>query len=172
MAHVAVDSNSVSKLSQEEQIAELNSQVKCVIRPSPVHGVGVFAIRDILKGERVYCRPNLYRKWYKVAYSNFNKLFPEVREVIMGRWPSVINGSLFWSPVDDAAMILFMNHSEDSNYDNVTDTVSRDVKKGEELFENYKVMENWEKVWPFLKDLPVDKVSSGVFKRIMVKLKK
>ena len=46
-----------------------------------------------------------------------------------------------------------MNHADlpNDNYDVDTDTAKRDIKAGEELFENYKNMRNYDKVYPWLK---------------------
>ena len=44
-----------------------------------------------------------------------------------------------------------MNHGGDeSNYDRKTDTAAKDIKKGEEITSDYRLMENHEKVFPFL----------------------
>ena len=143
----------MSKLSKENQIAELNSQVRCKLAASPVHGVGVFTIREIKKGERCYCRPNYISRFYNIPFGSLNKLFPEIREIILQRWASVVNGSLFCSPNDDCHLLFFVNHSTDPNYDLVSDMALRDIPAGRELFEDYRIMENWEKVRPVDKNL-------------------
>lgn len=132
---------------QDRQIAELNSTVKVTLAPSKIHGIGVFAIRDISKGEVLYC--DRMPKIYKVPWGSMSKLFPEVRELIVERWPSIINRSVFISP--DARYLSFMNHSEENNYDPLTDTATRDIPVGSEVLEDYRMMENWSKVYPFLK---------------------
>ena len=141
---------------QDEEIIELNSQIKVTIAPSPIHGVGIFAIMDIQKGQKMYCKPEAKyadrRQWYHIPYGSLNKLFPEVRELVLRRWPSIINGSHFTSP-NDCWPILWMNHSSDPekvNYDPKTDTALADIKKGEEVFEDYRIMLNWEKVFPWI----------------------
>lgn len=143
-----------SLLTRQEQIIELNSTVKCVLKPSQIHGIGVFALRNISKGERLYCQPNLQTKgkFYNLSYAELNKLFPEVKELILQRWASIINGSLFQNPNDDAWLILFMNHSDIPNYDQYTDCAIRDIIKGEEILENYRKMLNHEAVFPWLKE--------------------
>lgn len=137
-------------MSKGQQINELNSEVRCKLAPSPVHGIGVFTIRDIKQGERCYITPNMIPKFYNVPFGSLSKLFPEVKELVLQRWASVVNGSVFQSPNDDAGLLFFCNHSEDPNYDVVTDTALKDIKKGEEVFENYCVMDNAEKVYPNL----------------------
>lgn len=140
-----------SRTKQEEEIAELNATVKVRIGVSKIHGVGVIAITKIRKGERCYCVPvKELNRWYSVPWGSLNKLFPEVRELIMAQWPSIVNGSHFLSPNYTAWPILFMNHSEDPNFDNLTDTALRDIDEGEELTEDYCLMENAEKAFPTL----------------------
>ena len=36
----------------DQQIAELNEEIRCHLKPSSIHGIGVFALRDIKKGEK------------------------------------------------------------------------------------------------------------------------
>ena len=132
---------------QDIQIDVLNSHVKATLAPSKIHGIGVFAIMGIKKNQRIYC--DELSKLYKLPYGSLNKLFPEIKKLILERWPSIINGSKFVSP--DARLVSFMNHSDDPNYSQVTDTAKRDILCGEEITENYKLMQNWEKVYPWLK---------------------
>ena len=143
----------LSPLSKENQITELNSEVRCKLGQSKTHGVGVFAIRAIQWGERCYCRPTMIPRFYNIPFGSLSKLFPEVKELVLQRWASVVNGSIFCSPNDDAHLLMFINHSCDANYDVVSDTALRDIKKGEEILENYTAMTNWEKVRP-LKENP------------------
>jgi hypothetical protein len=137
-----------SGLTKDEQIDELNAHVKARIAPSKIHGVGVFALCDLNTGEKLYA--SYLPRIFTVPYSNFSKLFPHVRTSILERWPSVINGGTFISP--DVRLLTFMNHSEDASYDPETDTMLQNVKAGEEITENYKDMDNWEKVFPWLKE--------------------
>ena len=65
----------------------------------------------------------------------------------------MVNGSLFQSPNDDAHLLMFINHSDKPNYDLVSDTALKDIKKGEELVGDYRVMDNWTRVRP-LKENP------------------
>ena len=129
---------------QEEEILELNQISKETLKRSEVHGIGVFATRTIRKGEIIYA--DRMPKIYSVPYGSFRKLFLEVKKTILERWPSVVNGSRFIYP--DARLVSFMNHSDIPNYDSMTDKALCDIIKGEEIFEDYKLMANWEKVWP------------------------
>ena len=133
-------------MTNQDEINELNSIIKARIGVSKIHGVGVIATRDISKGEMVYA--DRMPKVYQVPYGSMSKLFPEVRGIILERWPSIINGGKFIAP--DARLLSFMNHSEDPNYDPITDTALRKIWNKEEITENYKQMENWEKIYPWL----------------------
>lgn len=131
---------------QDDVINFLNSAIKVKIAPSKIHGVGVFAIKDIPKGTRLYA--NIVPKVFHIPYGSIKKLFPEIREQILERWPNIINGSLFAWP--DTKIDAFMNHSDDYNYDGVLDSVIKDVKCGEEITEDYRDIKNYEKIFPWL----------------------
>src|SRR3990167_2280197 len=121
--------NLARKKTETEQIGMLNTFVKMRIAPSKIHGVGTFAIRDIPKDTKLYAdnMPEIF----DLPYSRFYNLFPEVRELLLGRWPQIVNGSAFLYP--DARMLAYMNHSEDANYDAINDRTLRDIEKGEEI---------------------------------------
>lgn len=139
---------------QELDIAELNSQIKVRIAPSQIHGVGVIAIVPIKKGDRCYCVPTKSGvKWYGIPWGSLNKLFPPIRDLIKDQWPSIYNGSHFLSPNYTAWPILFMNHSNSPNFDNESDRALEDIKEGEELFEDYRKMDNWTKIFTWIKEV-------------------
>ena len=151
MPKIQVPFEYVSKLSKEQQINELNTEVRCTLAPSQIHGVGVFSIRDIKKGERLYCTPNIIPKFYNIPFGSLNKLFPEIKELVLARWASVVNGSIFQSPNSDAGLLFFVNHSsKDYNYDTVSDMALKDIPAGSEILEDYTTMTNWEKVYKWI----------------------
>ena len=137
--------------TQEEQIQELTEQVMCRIAPSPISGVGIFAIRDIKKGEKLHCALEEPR-WYTVSFDNLKKLPQEVRQLILDRWSEVVVGSPFLSPNHDAIMTSFMNHSNEPNYEQKSDTALCDIKAGEEIFEDYRLTRGWRCVYPWIRD--------------------
>lgn len=145
---ITVPTEWLSRLTKDQQIDELNSEVRCKLGVSKIHGIGVFAMRDIRWGERCYCTPHMIPRFYDIPYGSLNKLFPEIKELVLQRWASVVNGSIFCNPNDDAHLLMFINHSINPNYDVVSDTALRDIKKGEEILEDYRAMDNWEKVRP------------------------
>lgn len=137
-------------MNSEAQINELNGSVKVRLALSPIHGIGVFAIQDIFKGQLINVFGSLTPKVYTVPYSSFSKLFPEVKALILKGWPAVINGSHFISPVDTTWHVLYMNHSDEPNFDNKTGHALKNIKAGDEITEDYRTMLNWETIHSFL----------------------
>lgn len=139
-----------SKKDQDKKLKEalivLNDLVKIKIAPSLIHGVGVFAMRDMKKGDKLYADsiPHAFDVPYKMLF----RLRKDVRDIILGHWPQVINGSHFLYPV--TKFTAYLNHQDDANYDAVKDVLLKDVKAGEEITENYKLIENWGKVFKWL----------------------
>ena len=135
--------------SQDIVIEELDRRVITRIAPSKIHGVGLFALRNLVKGRKMYLddMPRLYR----LPYASFGKLLPHVRELLLERWPQVVNGSAFMYP--DARYQAYCNHSDDPNYDAVNDVLSKDVQADDEIIEDYRKIENWEKVHVWLKNM-------------------
>lgn len=112
---------------------EINATVLATIAPSKIDGVGVFAVQDIKKGQKMFI------KWSRMGFlqTTLSKLKPEVRKIIEQRWPSVIDGYPFIHPHEDANLLSFMNHQTDCNFDDKNDIALRDIKAGEEVFEDY-----------------------------------
>lgn len=137
--------------AQLSQIDELNSRVKLRIAPSLIHGVGVFAVYDIPKGIKLYA--DHVPKVYNLKYANFGKLFDEVRQLLLERWPQIVNNNTnFIYP--DARMTAYMNHAptlDQVNYDAVKDLTLKPIAKGEEILEDYTKIPNYDIVFPWLK---------------------
>lgn len=139
-------------LSNEDQVNKLNEIVKVKLAPSQVHGIGVVAIRDIGKGQRLW--GDIYPQFFDLPYSHFSKLFPEVRQLLLERWPGIaggftmLNGTRFAYP--DTLLQAYMNHSDEPNYDPYLDLTLRDIKAGEEILEDYRQIDGWEEAHPWL----------------------
>lgn len=130
----------------KEAVIILNDIVKIKLAPSSVHGVGVFAIRDIKKGEKLYL--DIVPHAFDLPFERFNKLDKEISEIILSHFPQIVNGSHFLYPV--TKMSAFLNHSEKPNVDAKEDKTLIDIKKGEELTEDYKLIDNYKKVFAWL----------------------
>ena len=135
---------------KENAINELNARVKIRIAPSKIHSVGVFAMRDIKDGEKLYAQSVPLP--YKISPGNLGKLFPEVRELLLGEVPWISLGVAF--PYPTCIFQAYINYAPlgECNYDCINDTAVRDISKGEEITENYKVIQGWEVAHPWLVD--------------------
>jgi SET domain-containing protein len=129
-----------------ESIKLLNEIVKIKLAPSPIHGIGVFAMRNIKKGENLYT--DIIPHQFDVPYSKFPKLRVGIAEQILGHFPLVVEGSHFLYPV--TKMSAYLNHSDKPNYDAVKDVALQDIKKGEEITEDYRKIPSWKKVYNWL----------------------
>jgi|TARA_Y100000310_G_scaffold335706_1_gene418428 SET domain-containing protein len=116
-------------------INKLNDIVWCKLGASSIDGVGVFAIRDIPKGQKLYCEGR--EDITLIQSDNLEQLLPEIKEIILQRWPLAEKGDYFFNPNDDARLLSFINHSNDPNYNVDNDTALKDIKKGEEITEYY-----------------------------------
>ena len=131
----------------------LNTTVKVKLASSPIHGVGVFAIKPIKKGERCFVRrmKGDTQIIFDLSWSALQEVDQEVRDIIVGRWPQVVNGSkFFFNCNDDARSVSFVNHSDTPNYNPFIDVALEDISVGAEITENYRTVDNYLIAYPFL----------------------
>ncbi len=119
----------------DDHIKYLNDTVLCTLKPSSIHGIGVFALKDIKKDDNLYCTASESPMWYKLPLNRLKDLRPEVLALILDRWPQITEGRPFKSPNDDANLMSFMNHSDSPN--SCEGLAIRDIKAGEEITEDY-----------------------------------
>lgn len=129
-----------------DQVNKLNVMVKLRLGPSPIHGVGVFALRDIAEGTKLYA--DHMPEVYTVPHSSFGKLFPEVAALLLERYPRIVTGSRFIYP--DTRHLAYMNHSDKPNYDANHDIALQDIKAGEEITEDYRMIDGYDQVFTWL----------------------
>jgi uncharacterized protein len=114
--------------------------ISCYIDTSPIHGIGLFAGEDIPEGTLVW----RYNSNFDIRFSR-----DEFIEVCSGlNHHALLNlltyaykrDNYFYYVTDNAR---FINHSEkDCNLifrDDYTEVSSRDINKGEEFLENYRL---------------------------------
>lgn len=118
----------------------LNNTVWCTLAPSPIHGVGVFAIRDIPRGtlltdHTVETMDTAHT--FMMTLTEFNQVHPAIRSLILDR--TLFGDTLrFHSPNKDAVLRSFMNHSDTPNSDGIRAT--RDIEAGEEVTEDFRTL--------------------------------
>lgn len=132
------------KLKQAVQL--LRDIIKVKIAPSPIHGVGIFAMYDLKKGEQLEL--DAIPHMFDIPYSMLGELEKEQRELILSHWPTIVTGSHFLYPV--TKMTAFLNHSDKPNFDAKTGKTLKAIKKGEELTEDYRLITGYEKAFSWL----------------------
>jgi hypothetical protein len=122
-------------------IEYLNDTVLCKLAPSKIHGVGVVAICDIPKDTRITDHSRFSDKpvMYKFTEQEFLLLDERVQDLILDKTMYDESDDIlcFVSPNSECFMQDFLNHSDTPNVDLFGITL-RDIKKGEELFEDFK----------------------------------
>lgn len=128
-------------MTKEELLKELAEETFITLRPSTVHGIGVFALRDIPKGCKTIFSRNV-GNWIKVPIQDIEQL-PEASRNLVETY-CLYDETDYYLPdygfkVMD--MVNYLNHSSDPNVISVNDgeyfESLRDIAEGEELFVNY-----------------------------------
>lgn len=126
----------------------LNKTVWCKLGPSSIHGVGVFAIRDIPAGQPItnYQHTDLFEgsvPFLSMTTEEFSRVLPEIQSLVKDRmaWDEGViemTGGLlrFISPNRDQLLQSFMNHSDTPNTKGCV--ALRNIKCGEEITEDFR----------------------------------
>lgn len=127
--------------SKSELIAELCYNTFVSLQPSPVHGIGVFAIIDIPQ----HCK-NIFSTeqgdWHTLTMQEFQSLPPHARHLV--ETYCLFDENAYYIPANGFKQMdlsLFLNHSDQPNILSVNDgeyfMTLRDIAKGEELLIDY-----------------------------------
>ncbi|NOT76208.1 MAG: SET domain-containing protein-lysine N-methyltransferase [Cyclobacteriaceae bacterium] len=129
-------------MTKEELLSEL-SNTYVMLRPSPIEGIGVFALKDIPKGCReVFSKHNTEDKWIEISKEEVERL-PSHVQLLIGNYCLYDKDHYFvpdygFKKID---LSLFLNHSDEPNVISVNEgeyfQVIRDISHGEELVINY-----------------------------------
>lgn len=118
---------------------KLNKTVWATLKPSKIHGIGVFAVRDIPNGTEITdntIETNEVTTFYHTTEEDFKNILPEIQEIILDRMLYKKDQFIFvTNPNAEVILQSFMNHSTEPNTDGKI--ALRDIKKGEELTEDY-----------------------------------
>jgi SET domain-containing protein len=125
----------------KELLSELANDTYVMIKPSPIDGIGVFAIRDIPKG----CRKMFSKgigKWIKIPKAEI-ELLPPHSKTLIETYCLYDDENYFVPDYGFKVMDLvnFLNHSDTPNIISINDgeefEAIRDVIAGEELLIDY-----------------------------------
>jgi SET domain-containing protein len=128
-------------MNKEALLKELATSTYVMIKPSPLHGIGVFAIKDIPKGTK-----NIFSKgvgdWIKVSKEEVEALPQHSKDLIENH--CLFDENFYFIPdygfklVD---LVIYLNHSETPNVISLNDgeefEAIRDIANGEELLVDY-----------------------------------
>ncbi len=128
-------------MNKEALLKELAASTYVMIKPSQLHGIGVFAIRDIPKGTK-----NIFSKgvgdWIKVSKEEVDALPQHSKDLIENH--CLFDEDFYFIPdygfklVD---LVIYLNHSETPNVISLNDgeefEAIRDIAIGEELLVDY-----------------------------------
>ena len=130
-------------MTKEELLNELASNTWVMIKPSPIEGIGVFALQDIQEGCRsVFSKANEQEQWIPISKTEVANL-PEHSKTLIENY-CLYDEANYFVPAQGFKKIdisLFLNHSDEPNIISVNDgdyfETTRDIKEGEELVIDY-----------------------------------
>ena len=130
-------------MTKAELLNELINNTYLMLKPSPIEGIGVFAITDIPKGCRdMFSKPDINDTWIKVPKKEIEAL-PQHAQFIVGNYCLYDDENYFipdqcFKKID---VSLFLNHADIPNIISINDgdyfEATRDIKTGEELVIDY-----------------------------------
>jgi SET domain-containing protein len=115
----------------------LRNAVMTRIRPSNIHGVGVFAIRNIKKGENVFPYWEGRTGIYDISKSEFESFSDELQDFI-----KAMRGYPYKVKLFNGCAYGFTNHYINTQFENgtvdcITYKALTDISINDELFSNY-----------------------------------
>lgn len=126
-----------------DDVDYLNKSIWAELRPSPLHGIGVFAIRTIPMGtcitQHTVNHPII--RYCLVRAGNFDLIHPAIQKIILNRTAFPAGGDYLIFPCPNCEQCLqsFINHSDTPNF--CESVVLRHIAEGEELVEDYKKLQ-------------------------------
>ena len=122
-------------------LKQLAESTYVMIKASPVHGIGVFAIRDIPKGTQDIFSQGI-GDWIEVSKEEVEALPKHSRDLVENH--CLFDEKSYFIPdygfklVD---LVIYLNHSDSPNVVSINDgerfEAIRDISCGEELFVDY-----------------------------------
>jgi SET domain-containing protein len=128
-------------MTKQQLLHELQHQTYAALKPSPLHGIGVFAVRDIPKG----CK-NIFSEetggWILLSMEEVEQLPAHSKNFIETYY--LYDNDHYFIPAHGCKvmdMANYLNHSSTPNLISVEDGLyfetTRNIKEGEELLVDY-----------------------------------
>jgi SET domain-containing protein len=128
-------------MPQKKLLAQLQIETYIMLKSSPVHGIGVFAIRDIPKGCREIFSKGM-GEWIKVPIKEVEAL-PDHSRLLIETY-CLFDEENYFVPEYGFKMIdpvIYLNHSSSPNIISISDgeefEALVDIAAGQELVVNY-----------------------------------
>jgi len=128
-------------MNKEALLNELMNNTFIMLKPSPVQGVGVFAVADIKKGQRNIFS-NDKSEWIKISKEEVSKL-PQHSQAIVENY-CLYDEENYFIPeygFKMADLVIFLNHSDNPNVVSINEGADfealTDINAGSELFIDY-----------------------------------
>lgn len=130
-------------MTKEELLHELADDTWVMIKPSPIEGIGVFALRDIPRGCRsMFSKASEQEKWIPVSKTEVETLPPHAKALIENY--CLYDAENYFVPdygFKKMDLVNFLNHSDTPNIVSINDgeffEAIRDINSGEELVIDY-----------------------------------
>lgn len=128
-------------MTKEALLKDLHQDTYVMIKPSPLHGIGVFAIRDIPKGTRDLFSQGV-GEWIKLTIAEVEALPKHSRDLVENH--CLFDEDYYYVPdygfklVD---LVVYLNHSDTPNVISINEgeyfEATIDIAAGEELLVDY-----------------------------------
>lgn len=128
-------------MTKEALLKDLQHDTYVMIKPSPLHGIGVFAVRDIPKGTRDLFSQGV-GDWIKLTIAEVEALPKHSKDLVENH--CLFDEDYYYVPdygfklVD---LVIYLNHSDKPNVISINDgeffEATRDIAEGEELLVDY-----------------------------------
>ena len=128
-------------MTKEALLKDLQQNTYVMIKPSLLHGIGVFAIRDIPKGTRDLFSQGV-GEWIKLTIAEVESLPKHSRDLVENH--CLFDEDHYYVPdygfklVD---LVVYLNHSDTPNVISINEgeyfEATRDIAAGEELLVDY-----------------------------------
>ncbi len=130
-------------MTKEELLQELAGNTWVMIKPSPIEGIGVFALRDIPEGcRKMFSKETSDEKWISISKKEIEEL-PDHSKALIENYCLYDEENYFVPDYGFKKMDLvnFLNHADEPNIISINDgeffEAIRAIEKGEELFIDY-----------------------------------
>lgn len=130
-------------MNKAQLLAELTGNTWVMIRPSPIEGIGVFAIREIPKGCRtMFSITSETDEWITISKNEVNQL-PHYSKALIENY-CLYDAENYFVPAEGFKrmdLVYFLNHSDSPNIISLNEgeffEAIRDIAAGEELLIDY-----------------------------------